>query len=124
MLPPQAVKIIVAPNAPSLHDSVTSIPTTAAVMTPVANHPIKRKAPVTVNWPMTLVLAVRSIIRTITGTATTPLMTADQNRAWIGLNDVKFNATQPKWQWLWSYKKPWLEEAVALVRSATSALHR
>ena len=31
-------------------------------------------------------------MRTITGTATTPLMTADQKSAWIGLNDVKFNA--------------------------------
>jgi hypothetical protein len=34
-------------------------------MTAVASHPVKRKAPVTVNWPVTFVLAVRSIIRTI-----------------------------------------------------------
>ena len=76
--------------------AVTSIPDTAAAMTAVASQPVKRKTPVTVNWPMTFVLAVRSIIRTITGTATTPLMTADQNSAWIGLNDVKFNATPTK----------------------------
>ena len=62
-------------------------------MTAVASHPVKRRTPVTVSSPMTFVLAVRSIIRTITGTATTPLMTADQKSAWIGLNDVKFNAT-------------------------------
>ena len=61
--------------------AVTSIPATAAAMTTVASHPIKRRTPVTVNWSMTFVLAVRSIIRTITGTATTPLMTADQNSA-------------------------------------------
>ena len=63
--------------------AVMSIPTTAATMTAVASHPVKRRAPVTVNWPMTFVLAVRSIISTITGTATTPLMTADQKSAWI-----------------------------------------
>ena len=72
--------------------AVMSIPTTAAAMTDVAGHPIKRSMPVTLNWPMTFVLPVSSIIRTITGTATTPLMTADQNSAWIGLNEVKFNA--------------------------------
>jgi hypothetical protein len=65
-------------------------------MTAVASHPAKRRTPDTVNWPMTFVLAVRSIIRTITGTATTPLMTADQNSARIGLNGAKFNATPTK----------------------------
>jgi hypothetical protein len=40
--------------------------------------PGKLETPVTMNCPMTLVFALRLIIRTITGTATTPLMTADQ----------------------------------------------
>jgi hypothetical protein len=86
----------IVPESTSDHcyrTAVTSIPTTAAAMTAVASHPVKRRTPDTVNWPMTFVLAVRSIIRTITGTATTPLMTADQKSAWIGLNEVKFNAT-------------------------------
>jgi hypothetical protein len=81
---------------PSYRTAVTSIPATAAAITAVASHPVKRRTPVTVNCPMTFVLAERSIIRTIIGTATTPLMTADQNSAWIGLNDVKFNATPIK----------------------------
>jgi hypothetical protein len=81
---------------PGYMAAVMSIPATAAAMTAVASHPVKRRTPVTENWPMTFVLAVRSIIRIITGTATTPLMTADQNSAWIGLNNVKFNATPTK----------------------------
>jgi hypothetical protein len=78
---------------PGYRAAATTIPTTAAVMTAVASHPVKRRTPVTVNWPMTFVFAVRSIIKTITGAATTPLMTADQKSACIGLNEVKFNAT-------------------------------
>jgi DNA invertase Pin-like site-specific DNA recombinase len=39
---------------PVYRPAVTSIPTTAAVMAPVANHPVKRKELVIVNWPLTL----------------------------------------------------------------------
>ena len=62
-------------------------------MAPVANHPVKRKELVIVNWPL---IGAESIIRTITSTATAPLVTADQNSVWIGLNEVKFNATPTK----------------------------
>src|SRR5437588_1284597 len=83
-------------SQPSYVAAVMSIPTTAAAMTAVASQPVKRRTPVTVNWPMTFVLAVRSIISTITGTATTPLMTADQKSAWIRFNGAKFKEAQIK----------------------------
>jgi hypothetical protein len=52
---------------------------------PVAAHPTMRRWPVIVKRAMILAFDVMSIIMIITGTATTPLTTALQNRAFTGL---------------------------------------
>ena len=55
-----------------------TIPNTQAAIAMVDAHPSQRSHPPIVNWPMTLRCAVISIITVITGTATTPLITALQ----------------------------------------------
>gem|GEM_PF-3261971 len=69
------------------------IPATAAAMMKVAAQPTVLRTPDTGNLPMISGFAVITIITTITGTATIPLMTALQNSALIGLIDVKFIPT-------------------------------
>src|SRR5262252_4675477 len=58
--------------------AVTPIAIAAAAMTAVAIQPTRRSPSWTGNFPMTFVLAVMCIMATITGTATTPLITALQ----------------------------------------------
>ena len=53
-------------------------------MTAVASQPTTRRRPVTVNCRMIFLFEVISIIITMTGTATIPLITALQNSALIG----------------------------------------
>src|SRR5665213_973965 len=59
-------------------NDVKIIPATATVMTPVASHPIHRRGPWIVFSPMMSDLAVISIIVSMTGHETTPLITALQ----------------------------------------------
>lgn len=54
------------------------MPRTDAVIAAVAAHPSQRSQPEFVNFPMTRSFAVISIITALTGTATTPLITALQ----------------------------------------------
>src|ERR1043165_1160564 len=72
---------------------VTAIPIAAAAITPVASQPTARRTPVTTNLRMILGFEVMSIIITITGTATTPLITALQNNALIGSMGERLIAT-------------------------------
>jgi hypothetical protein len=58
--------------------AAAAIPTTASAMTAVAPQPITRIAGGIVNAPMTFLLTAMSIMMAITGTATTPLITALQ----------------------------------------------
>ena len=69
------------------------MPTAAAAMTAVASQPIARLAPVTTNLRMILAFEVISIIITMTGTATTPLITALQKSALIGSTGERLIAT-------------------------------
>ena len=65
---------------------------TAALITPVENHPGIRSGMGVRNVPMTFGFDAISIISTMIGTAATPLMTALQNSALIGSIDVKSSA--------------------------------
>src|SRR5262249_38374118 len=58
--------------------AVMPMPTMAAAITAKVIHPVTHSSPRTTNLPMTCGLAVITIIMAITGTATTPLMTALQ----------------------------------------------
>lgn len=66
----------------------TTIPTTQAAIAMVEAQPSHRSQPVIVNFPMIrgCASAVMSIRMAITGTATTPLITAVQYRALMGFN--------------------------------------
>ena len=68
------------------------IPNAAAAMTAVASHPNTLSAPDNTNLPMIFLLDVMSIIITMTGTETTPLITALQNSALIGSSGEKVMA--------------------------------
>ena len=63
---------------------------TASAMTAVAAQPSALIHPVTTNSPMTLGAATSHIMIAMTGTATTPLITALQYKARIGSIGVKF----------------------------------
>src|SRR5438128_5809444 len=65
-----------------------TIPPTQAAMAAVDTHPSHRSQPSIVNLPMTLRCAVITIITAITGTATTPLITALQYKALMGSSGV------------------------------------
>ena len=52
---------------------------TTTVITPVHNHPITHSARGSTNWPITSCRIAMSMMIAISGTATTPLITADQN---------------------------------------------
>src|SRR5690348_3471548 len=60
---------------------VANMPTAAIAMTAVAAHPTAFNPLDRVNRPMTLGRTVSNIIITMTGTATSPLITALQNNA-------------------------------------------
>ena len=68
---------------------VASIPTTARPMTAVAVQPTPRSQPRTGNRPLMSCREAISIMTAISGTAITPLSTAVQSRALIGLIPVK-----------------------------------
>jgi hypothetical protein len=61
--------------------AVTTIATAAAAMTAVASQPMIRRLAAIVKPPIIAVFEVMSIIIAITGTATTPLITALKNSA-------------------------------------------
>lgn len=67
----------------------TKSPTAVSAMTPAATHPTNRRPPEMVKRPMTRWLVAINIMRTRMGTATGPLMTADQKSARMGSNEVK-----------------------------------
>ena len=64
----------------------------ATAMTAVAIQPTTRSVTGRQKRPMVALLVDINIIMTITGTATTPLMTALQNSALIGSMGVKFSS--------------------------------
>jgi len=66
--------------------------TAAAVITAVASHPQTFNEVLMVNAPMTFGFVLIFMIITIEGTAATPLITALQYNALIGLIRVKFRA--------------------------------
>ena len=59
-------------------------------MTAVANHPSASHRPEITNVPIILRFAAIRIRSAITGTATIPLMTAAQTKAFMGLTDAIF----------------------------------
>src|SRR6202047_602451 len=63
---------------------VANIVTTAKVIAAVDSQPMAHSGRGRVNWPITLGCIVMIIMTTISGTATTPLITAVQNKALIG----------------------------------------
>ncbi len=69
------------------------MPNAATNITPVANHPISLRGIDSVNVPITFRLPDMSITIPIIGPATTPLITADKNRALMGLIPTKFKAS-------------------------------
>ena len=70
---------------------VTASAITVNAMTIVATHPKMRSSAGSTNSPIMSLRRVISIMVTITGTATMPLMTALQNSALIGSIAVKFS---------------------------------
>jgi hypothetical protein len=64
------------------------IATTTAIV-PVQSHPIAHSARGSTKRPITSVRMAMSMMITISGTATTPLITADQNSALIGSRPTK-----------------------------------
>jgi len=64
------------------------IATTTAIV-PVHNHPIAHSARGSTKQPITSCRIAMSMMITISGTATTPLITADQNSALIGSRPTK-----------------------------------
>ena len=73
-----------------------NITTEAVAITAVAIQPTYFKYPRISNRPMMLLFAVISIMTVITGAATTPLMTALQNSAFIGAIDEKLIPSSDK----------------------------
>ena len=72
---------------------VANRPMAAEAMAAVDSQPTIFSGVGKVNFPMIAALPVRCIMITMTGTATTPLITALQNKALIGSRAVKFKAT-------------------------------
>src|ERR1700691_3324545 len=63
---------------------VANIPIDTRTITLVATHPATCKDVGSVNFPITLEFLAKSIMKTITGPATTPLSTAEKKSALIG----------------------------------------
>ena len=72
---------------------VANISPTATVIAPVHSHPTARRPGGRTNGPITSRRIAMSMMIAISGTATTPLMTADQNSALIGSSPTKLIAT-------------------------------
>ena len=72
---------------------VANIAVTATAVAPVDSQPIAQSGRGRVKGPITLRCMAISMITTINGTATTPLMTADQNNALIGSRWTKLITT-------------------------------
>ena len=72
----------------STHQVANIIPTTTAIVT-VQNHPIAHSARGSTKRPITSWRIAMSMMITISGTATTPLITADQNSALMGSRPTK-----------------------------------
>ena len=70
-------------------DQVTNIVATAAAIAAVASQPITHNQRGSTKPPMMSRRLAMNIITIISGTATTPLITAVQNRALIGLISTK-----------------------------------
>jgi hypothetical protein len=78
-------------NRSSLHrQSVTNIPTVAAVMMTAVAQPSHRKRGGLTRFPITVGSLVRRMTSTINGDASTPLTTADQNSMATALSPTKF----------------------------------
>src|SRR5436853_384248 len=92
-MPVSATPVLFSGSGLSLRGRQTNqpiaIPQTQAAMAAVDAHPNQRSQPPIVNLPMTLRCAVISIITAITGTATTPLITALQYKALMGSSGVR-----------------------------------
>ena len=71
---------------------VAIITMAAAAITPVASHPTFLKTPLMANFPIIFLFELMNIIIAITGTATSPLITALQNNALIGSRGEKVMA--------------------------------
>ena len=65
-------------------------------MTAVHNHPIAHSSRDSVNCPITFGAFAMIMITTISGTATTPLITAVQNSAFTGSKPIKLIPTHAK----------------------------
>ena len=72
-----------------------NIPTAASAITAVASQPKTLSSGVRQNSPITFRRAARSIITTMMGGETMPLITADQKSALSGSRCRKFNTTPP-----------------------------
>ena len=72
----------------ALYQVANMIPT-ATVMTAVQRQPIAHRAGGSVNWPMTFGAMAMIMMTVISGTATTPLMTAAQKSAFTGSRPMK-----------------------------------
>ena len=70
------------------HQLANMIATTTAIVA-VDNHPIAHSARGSTKSPITSSRIAMSMMITINGTATTPLITADQNNALIGSRPTK-----------------------------------
>jgi hypothetical protein len=68
---------------------VANMPTAATAIAAVANQPRALGKGCSTNWPMTCFREAISMIMTMIGTAATPLMTALQNKALMGIERRK-----------------------------------
>jgi hypothetical protein len=75
------------------YHQVTNIAATATAIAPVDSHPMAQSGRGWMKGPITLRCIAITMIATINGTATTPLMTADQNNPLIGSRGTKLITT-------------------------------
>jgi hypothetical protein len=68
---------------------VANMPTAATAIAAVASQPRASSNGCSANWPMTWFREAISMIMTMIGTAATPLMTALQNKALMGIERRK-----------------------------------
>jgi hypothetical protein len=74
---------------PGVPHQVANMITTTTAIVPVLNHPIAHNARGRTKRPITSRRIAMSMMITINGTATTPLITADQNSALIGSRSIE-----------------------------------
>src|ERR1700691_5229422 len=90
--PPGAERDKCCRHHPTSQIIETTNPTVAAAMTAVAPQPMNHHSRDIANRPMMRRLELMSMRSAITGTATMPLITADQTSAFTGLSSKKFPA--------------------------------